>query len=673
MTLQTMYPALVNSPFTELASAIDHEQTTIEVLDGSKLPDAPNIATIGTGEDAETILYAQKDGNVLSEVTRGFQATAKAWGQGTSVARMFTAYDYDTLRINLQNTKQELDDTKEELGEHKAETAKDRNTPTVIEKMINGDPVSIVCYGDSMTYGYVPGSGEKTANPYPETLQSILREYYNNANISVYNEGIPGIQSDELSQEGYIANVTAHNPDLTILMVGINDNNGSSFGSIVPIEQFRKNIIKIIESINSKFLLMTPTPYNSTSGDGAVINSDRINEYVKAVQNVAEQYNTGYINTFNVVDNDLRFRNYSWTEIFGDNVHFNDDYYQRFAQFVFAHGLCNDNIVIDDETNINTYDSLWRLGSGVSHFISANNPQFRNIIIASGQSVKISILINKPSAKIYFLCPTGTSTSLTDYTSSQVVVDDEVVEMVPLNSNFSKAVIGPNNMVFWDEKFYVGEYSYGLHTIEVNNIGTDANSMIFINSLLVEPQNFTKEYGSPINSTNTTKEKILSQDEIKLTVGSMGPTFEFVGNFGHAAIGTKLRITLNAENEIMGFCLGSHFVFVDGKIQKIPKYAIYRLNANELQSSMFAMGGTVETPTFRYYHLLKKGTEVYELNTDSYVTIEFTETGIEFYVNDVLSVSYTYDEMLIGDLDLWIYGFTENGVVKIKKVEKLIS
>jgi|GEM_PF-6545190 len=102
MALQPMYPGMVNSPQTELASAIDDQQTMITLLDASVLPDPPNICTIGTGEDAETVLYTGKSGNNLTGVTRGFQGTARAWSQGAKVARLFTEYDYETLRQNLK-------------------------------------------------------------------------------------------------------------------------------------------------------------------------------------------------------------------------------------------------------------------------------------------------------------------------------------------------------------------------------------------------------------------------------------------------------------------------------------------------------------------------------------------------------------------------------------------
>ncbi len=111
MALDTMYAGKVNSPATTLDGGINDSVTTINVVDGGDLPDAPNIAVIGTGEDAETILYGAKNANELSSVTRGFEGTAKAWDSGTSIARLFTAYDYDTLKSNITDLDSRLGET----------------------------------------------------------------------------------------------------------------------------------------------------------------------------------------------------------------------------------------------------------------------------------------------------------------------------------------------------------------------------------------------------------------------------------------------------------------------------------------------------------------------------------------------------------------------------------
>ncbi|WP_339271752.1 hypothetical protein NYE54_09325 [Paenibacillus sp. FSL K6-1330] len=99
--MKTMYPAQVNSPGTELAAAIDAAQDTIQVADGSVLPDGPNLLTIGTDEAAETILYTDKTGDEMTGITRGFQGTAQSWAVGTKVARYFTAYDHDAAIGNI--------------------------------------------------------------------------------------------------------------------------------------------------------------------------------------------------------------------------------------------------------------------------------------------------------------------------------------------------------------------------------------------------------------------------------------------------------------------------------------------------------------------------------------------------------------------------------------------
>ena len=65
--LVKMYPAQANSPETSLSGALTAAGTTVSVMDGSVLPDAPNLLTIGAGGNtAETVLMTAKDGNTLT-------------------------------------------------------------------------------------------------------------------------------------------------------------------------------------------------------------------------------------------------------------------------------------------------------------------------------------------------------------------------------------------------------------------------------------------------------------------------------------------------------------------------------------------------------------------------------------------------------------------------------
>ena len=116
--LVKMYPAQANSLETSLSGALTAAGTTVNVVDGSVLPDAPNLLTIGAdGSTAETVLMTAKSGNVLT-VTRGQNGTtARAWSAGDVIARYFTAADQTAMQENIKK-----------LNEDKAEKV---SSPTV--------------------------------------------------------------------------------------------------------------------------------------------------------------------------------------------------------------------------------------------------------------------------------------------------------------------------------------------------------------------------------------------------------------------------------------------------------------------------------------------------------------------------------------------------------------
>ena len=101
VSLTTMYTPQNNGPHTALAETINAAQTDITVVDASVLPAAPNMLTIGTGEDAELVLMSAKTGNILT-VTRGYNGTtAKSWEADEWVYRAITAQDVSALQANI--------------------------------------------------------------------------------------------------------------------------------------------------------------------------------------------------------------------------------------------------------------------------------------------------------------------------------------------------------------------------------------------------------------------------------------------------------------------------------------------------------------------------------------------------------------------------------------------
>lgn len=101
VSLTTMYAPQNNGPHTALAETINAAQTDITVVDASVLPAAPNMLTIGTGEDAELVLMSAKTGSIIT-VTRGYNGTtAKSWEADEWVYRAITAQDVSALQANI--------------------------------------------------------------------------------------------------------------------------------------------------------------------------------------------------------------------------------------------------------------------------------------------------------------------------------------------------------------------------------------------------------------------------------------------------------------------------------------------------------------------------------------------------------------------------------------------
>lgn len=128
--LVKMYPAQANSPETSLSGALTAAGTTVNVVDGSVLPEAPNLLTIGAdGSTAETVLMTAKSGNVLTVTRAQNGTTARAWSAGDVIARYFTAADQTAMQENIKK-----------LNEDKAEKVASPTVGNFAGLDANGNP-----------------------------------------------------------------------------------------------------------------------------------------------------------------------------------------------------------------------------------------------------------------------------------------------------------------------------------------------------------------------------------------------------------------------------------------------------------------------------------------------------------------------------------------------------
>jgi len=115
----------------------------------------------------------------------------------------------------------------------------------------SGKPLTVVCWGDSVTEGGSPSSHDKC---YVELLRSRLRAAYPKSHITLINAGIGGSNTNS-RRDGYEKEVLSHHTDL-ITVEFVND---IGMGS----EEIRKNWTEFIararqQNPNVEFILITP-------------------------------------------------------------------------------------------------------------------------------------------------------------------------------------------------------------------------------------------------------------------------------------------------------------------------------------------------------------------------------------------------------------------------------
>ena len=154
--LVTMYPAQANSPETSLSGALTAAGTTVNVVDGSVLPEAPNLLTIGAdGSTAETVLMTAKNGNVLTVTRAQNGTTARAWSAGDVIARYFTAADQTAMQENIKK-----------LNEGKAEKAA---SPTA------GNFAGLDSSGNPTDSGKKPGDFAAASHTHTDKADKVKR------------------------------------------------------------------------------------------------------------------------------------------------------------------------------------------------------------------------------------------------------------------------------------------------------------------------------------------------------------------------------------------------------------------------------------------------------------------------------------------------------------------
>lgn len=215
-----------------------------------------------------------------------------------------------------------------------AETPKDNaawdsrsRLPKTQALLAAGQPLKIVCFGDSVTGVYYHSGGRRA---YTKMVGFALEQLYPNADITMVNAGISGHATDNALQR-IDTDVLQLNPQLVTVMYGLNDI------VRVPLDAFRTNLVEIIarcRKSGAEVLLCTPNSILETSSRPV----EKLEQYCEAIREVGREQQVPVCDcyaTYEVLHGEDPL---AWRLLLSDELHPNMDGHKLIAEAI-AHAI----------------------------------------------------------------------------------------------------------------------------------------------------------------------------------------------------------------------------------------------------------------------------------------------------------------------------------------------
>ncbi len=195
--------------------------------------------------------------------------------------------------------------------------------PKLAAKVEAKQPVTVVCFGDSVTGVYYHTGGRRA---YTAMVEIGLQQAYPETDITAINAGISGHTT--VNALARIDNdVLAKKPDLVTVMFGLNDM------TRVPLEDYRANLKTIIakcREIGAEVLLCTPNSVTTTEGRP----TEKLEEYVAVVREVAEAEATPLADCYADFVTLWQRDRFEWAMEMSDEIHPNMAGHKHIAEVI---------------------------------------------------------------------------------------------------------------------------------------------------------------------------------------------------------------------------------------------------------------------------------------------------------------------------------------------------
>lgn len=466
--------------------------------------------------------------NVKEELTQQSEKLEYLINQGLNDEVLKTLnkwIDDGTMDILINQTALKNVNDKIELHNNKAT----KLLSLKLQKLSKGEKMTVVCQGDSMTYGQDtvstdkrPADGtlcddtsshshQRAGVVYPEALKQYLDEIYPNVNHNVINKGYSG----DWVERGYQRWSNNSNADIVFLMYGSNDAdlNASWVPSDVRgnLEKYINDYRKLIERyLNWGTAVVLLTPTRSLGQENT--KTGRIAEgFRNALTLLGKEYNIPVIDAES-------FSNGWDNSYYSDSTHFNSKGYKAFAGRLISTLIGNilsndyklysnenisvrltrDNLVINNGAHVgeseNSYGQVeYTKGKGLvltpsngKCYYSFETVEDNMILIpvygCYGKSLKFTLDFNNPQGSSTFKFDCDYAKNINNQTS--FIVSDNVASINNLDKIIKKCI---NSNKF----FHIT--NKGLHNICIEQTETDQQGAAF-NGFIVLNTSSLKSY-----------------------------------------------------------------------------------------------------------------------------------------------------------------------------------
>ncbi|WP_283704877.1 SGNH/GDSL hydrolase family protein [Clostridium perfringens] len=227
--------------------------------------------------------------------------------------------------------------------------------------MIRGDKgLSIVFTGDSITHGPLHTKGYRS---YTEHFRERLKEKFKNENIMVFNTGVSGATTRDIIRDFHIC-VNIYDPDIVFIMLGMND----SSNQIVPLEEYRSNILELINKVREIGAIPIIQTSNIIKMD---LSRKSLKFYMDIVRAVARENNVMLIDHYSHWEELEKENSNLKNELLNDLIHPNEKGHLEIVKFIFKEldifeedsYTCNLSYPIKAENDLERkVDSEWNKG-----------------------------------------------------------------------------------------------------------------------------------------------------------------------------------------------------------------------------------------------------------------------------------------------------------------------